>query len=125
MFTLTIRLLIASAFGLAWPVALYAAPAPARLAPADIQKTFFNGQTFTSATPSNIQFRMTFTDDGKVVREPVGKSGVKGEGTWKLDKDGFCTTWKNSKPNCFVVVATGDNKWSVMRGPAVVGVWSK
>ena len=66
-----------------------------------------------------------FTKDGKVVREPVGKSGVKGDGTWKLDKDGFCTTWKNSKPNCFIVMATGDNKWSVMKGPAVVGVWSK
>jgi hypothetical protein len=125
MFTLTKRLLIASMFGLVWPVALRAAPAPARLAPVDIQKTFFNGQPFTSATPSNITFKMTFSENGTVLREPTGKSGVKGEGTWKLDKDGFCTTWKNSKPNCFVVVATGDNKWSVMKGPAVVGVWSK
>lgn len=102
-----------------------AAPAVARLAPGDIQKTFFNGQEFTASTPSNIQFKMVFKADGKVTREPVGKSGVKGDGTWKLDKDGFCTTWKNSKPNCFVLVATGDNKWSVMKGSAVVAVWSK
>ena len=99
------RTLIAC-FGLIGIAAANAAPAPTRLAPADIQKTFFNGQSFTSSTPSNIQFKMTFSDNGKVVREPVGKSGVKGEGTWTLDKDGFCTTWKNSKPNCFVVVAT-------------------
>ena len=69
------RTLIAC-FGLIGIAAANAAPAPTRLAPADIQKTFFNGQTFTSSTPSNIQFKMTFTEDGKVVREPVGKSGV-------------------------------------------------
>ena len=118
--TLCLVLLLAGATS-AW-----AAPAAVtRLAPDDIQKGFFNGQTFTSATPSNIKFKMTFTADGKVVREPVGKSGVKGEGTWKLDKDGFCTTWKHAKPNCFVVLANGDNKWSVMKGPAVIAVWSK
>jgi hypothetical protein len=102
-----------------------AAPAPARLAPADIHKSFFNGEAFTAATPNGIAFKMVFMPNGKVTREPVGKAGVKGDGTWKLDKEGFCTTWKGSKPNCFVVVATGDNKWSVMKGPALVAVWSK
>ena len=125
MFTLTKRGLIAGFSGLMSVTAANAAPAPAKLTPADIQKTFFNGTAFTSSTPSNIAFKMTFSENGKVVREPVGKSGVKGEGTWKLDKDGFCTTWKNSKPNCFIVMSTGDNKWSVMKGPAIVGVWSK
>ena len=27
---------------------------------------------------------MVFTADGKMTREPLGKTGVKGEGTWKL-----------------------------------------
>jgi len=102
-----------------------AAPAPARMPPADIQKSFFNGQPFTAATPAGITYKMVFTADGKVTREPVGKAGVKGDGTWRLDKDGFCTAWKGSKPNCFVLISTGDNKWSVMKGPAVVAVWSK
>jgi hypothetical protein len=102
-----------------------AAPAPARLKPADIQKSFFNGEQFTAATPGGIAFKMVFMPNGKVTRDPVGKSGVRGEGTWKLDKEGFCTTWKGSKPNCFVVVNTDDNKWSVMKGSAVVAVWSK
>jgi hypothetical protein len=102
-----------------------AAPAPARLAPADIQKSFFNGEPFTAATPNGIAYKMVFLANGKVTRDPVGKAGVKGEGTWKLDKNGFCTTWKNSKPNCFVLVATGDKKWSVMKGTGVVAVWSK
>ncbi len=99
--------------------------AAGRLAPSDIQANFFNGQPFTASTPSNVKFKMVFTPDGKVTREPLGKAGVKGEGTWKLDKDGFCTTWKGSKPNCFIVSATGENKWSVMKGPTVMAVWNK
>ena len=99
--------------------------AAGRLAPNEIQATFFNGQPFTSSTPSNIKFKMVFTPDGKVLRQPVGNAGLKGEGTWKLDKDGFCTTWKGSKPNCFIVSATGENKWAVMKGPTTMAVWSK
>ena len=95
------------------------------LAPNEIQSTFFTGQPFTSSTPSNVKFKMVFTADGKMTREPVGKAGVKDTGTWKLDKTGFCTTWKGSKPNCFVIVTTGENKWSVMKGSAVIAVWSK
>ncbi len=45
---------------------------------------------------------MTFTADGKMKRQPIG-SGNKGEGTWKLSKDGFCSTWKGAKDNCFTV----------------------
>ncbi len=99
--------------------------AAAPLAPADIQTTFFNGQPFTSSTPQNIKYTMVFTADGKMTRAPLGKAGVKGEGTWKLSKDGFCTTWKNSAANCFNLVASGDNKWSVMKGTAAIGTWSK
>ena len=99
--------------------------AATKLAPADIQKNFFNGEAFTASTPSNIKFKMVFRPDGKVTREPVGKSGVKGEGTWTLSKDGFCTTWKGSKSNCFSLVARSDKEWSVMKGSAAVGTWTK
>jgi hypothetical protein len=102
-----------------------AAPA-AKLAPNDIQTTFFNGQPFTSSTPQNIKYTMVFTADGKMTRAPLGKAGVKGEGTWTLSKDGFCTTWKNSTTaNCFALVPSGDSKWSVMKGTASIGTWSK
>ena len=53
-----------------------AAPAP-RLAPADIQKTFFNGQPFTADDAKEHQIQMSFTADGKMTREPAGKAGVK------------------------------------------------
>ncbi len=101
------------------------ADAATRLSPQEIQATFFNGQPFTSATPSKIKFRMVFTADGKMIREPVGKSGTKGQGTWTLNKDGFCTTWVGSKAGCYTLVSSGPNKWSVMRGPAPVAEWSK
>ena len=58
---------------------------------------------------------MTFTADGKMKRVPVG-TGASGEGTWKLSKDGFCTTWEGAKASCFTVVSAGDNKWSVLQG---------
>jgi len=96
-----------------------------KLTPNEIQAQFFNGQPFTSATPSNIRFKVLFMPDGKMAREPVGTAGVKGTGTWSLSKEGFCTTWKGSKANCFTLVSAGDNKWSVMKGPALVGTWSK
>jgi hypothetical protein len=106
-----------SATGLAAPAGL--------VAPADIQTTFFDGKPFTSSTPQNIKYTMMFSADGKMSREPQGKTGVKGEGTWKLSKDGFCTTWKNSPANCFTLVSAGDNKWSVLKGNAIIGTWSK
>ena len=98
---------------------------PARLPPSEIQTTFFNGQPFTASTLSNVKYKMTFLADGKMKREPIG-SGNKGEGTWKLSKDGFCTTWGGATmANCFTLVNAGANKWSVMKGAAPVAVWSK
>ena len=102
-----------------------AAAQPAKLPPSDIQTTFFNGQPFTASTLSNVKYKMTFMADGKMKREPIG-SGNKGEGTWKLSKDGFCTTWGGSTmANCFTLVNAGANKWSVMKGSTIQAIWTK
>ena len=109
-------------------VIVCAAIAPAcaaTLSPTEIQSTFFTGQPFTSATPSNVKFKMVFTADGKMTREPIASAGAKGEGTWKLSKEGFCTTWKGSKARCFRIQPAGENKWSVMQGSTVVATWTK
>jgi hypothetical protein len=109
-------------------VAVFVAIAPAIaavLGPSEIQATFFTGQPFTASATSG-KFKMVFTADGKMTREPVAKTGgVKGEGTWKLTKDGFCTTWKGSTANCFRIQTAGDNKWSVMKGTTAIGTWTK
>jgi hypothetical protein len=114
---------IASSLIFVWAAAAMAAPL-ARLTPAEIQSAFFNGQPFTASTPANVRFKMTFTADGKMKRVPVG-TGSRGEGTWKLSKDGFCSAWKGAKDNCFTVVSAGDNKWSVLKGSAIMATWSK
>src|SRR5262249_52709752 len=98
--------------------------AAGKLTPSEIQATFFNGQPFTAATPQGIRYKMVFTADGKMTREPVGKSGAKSEGTWKLSKDGYCTTWKNDRQGCFAVLNTSDNKWSIMKGTTAVATWT-
>jgi hypothetical protein len=116
-----------SALGVLFAVfatSVFAAQPVAKLSPSDIQAAFFNGQPFTASTPSNLRFKMTFTADGKMKRQPIG-GGSKGEGTWKLSKDGFCTAWKGAADNCFTVVSAGDNKWSVLKGSTIMATWSK
>jgi hypothetical protein len=93
--------------------------------PSDIQATFFNGQPFTASTPSGTKFKMIFMPDGTMTREPRGKSGKKSSGTWKLDTAGFCTTWKQAESNCYTIIPSGKNKWSVQKGSSIVAVWAK
>jgi hypothetical protein len=99
------------------------------MAPSEIQATFFNGQPFTASTPGGAKFRMTFTPDGKMTREPLAESGRENSGTWKLNAKGFCTTWQHAKPNCFTVIPKGENSWSVQTIATTiattVAVWSK
>jgi len=99
------------------------------MSPADIKTTFFNGQPFTAAAPSGAKFKMTFTPDGKMTREPLAQSGNKSSGTWKLDAKGFCTTWQRAKPNCYTVLPDGENKWLIKKIATTiettVAVWSK
>ncbi len=99
------------------------------MAPNDIRATFFTGEPFTAVTLSGTKFKMTFTLDGKMTREPVEQPGDKNAGTWKLNAKGFCTTWAHSKPNCFTIVPSGENKWSVQKVATTiaitVAVWSK
>ena len=91
----------------------------------EIKSEFFDGKPFTAATTSGTKFKMTFTTDGKVVREPQDKAGQKGEGSWKLSKDGFCTTWQGNTATCYTLVNVEKNKWSVVKGATTVAVWSK
>ena len=102
-----------------------AAFAAQKLTPKEIQTEFFDGKTFTAATTSGTKFKMTFTADGKVTREPQDKSGQKGEGSWKLSKEGFCTTWQGKAATCYTLVNVEKNKWSVVKGATTVAVWSK
>ena len=102
-----------------------AAPAATKLSPDEIKATFFNGQPFTASTPSNVKFKMTFTADGKMKRQPAGGGKKGGEGTWKLSNDGFCRTWKGAKEECFTIVSAGANQWSVLKGSGIVATWSK
>ncbi|MBI4274695.1 MAG: hypothetical protein HY659_08355 [Rhizobiales bacterium] len=113
--------------GVAGVMAAGIAPAQAAgpLSPTEIQETFFNGKPFTAATPAKVKFKMVYAPDGKVTREPIGKGGVKGEGTWTLNKEGFCTSWKSGKPNCFRLLTSGNNRWSVMQGATVIAIWTK
>jgi hypothetical protein len=49
--------------------------------PSDIQATFFNRRPFTASTPDGTRFKMTFTPDGQMIREPLAHTGYKNNGT--------------------------------------------
>ena len=102
-----------------------AASAAQKLTPKEIQTEFLDGKPFTAATTSGTKFKMTFATDGKVTREPQDKAGQKGEGTWKLSKEGFCTSWREKSSTCYTLVNVDKNKWSVVKGATTVAVWSK
>jgi hypothetical protein len=99
------------------------------MAPNEIKATFFTGQPFTALSLSGAKFKMIFTPDGKMTREPLERSGNGSTGTWKLSATGFCTAWSHGKPNCFTVVPSGENKWSIQKIATTiattVAVWSK
>jgi hypothetical protein len=126
------RYAAAAAALLASTSVLLAAPV-GRLAPKDVETTFFNGKPFTASTPSNVRFKMVFKPDGTMTRESLGKAGAKSkvkaggitEGTWKLSQDGFCSTWKSARENCYRVHENGSNKWAIVSGSQAVAYWSK
>ena len=123
VFQFSLLIFVAMIFG------AHAVSAAEPMAPADIRTTFFNGQPFTATSPSGTKFTMIFTPGGKMTREPVERSGSKSAGTWKLNAKGFCTAWGHAAANCFTVVPSGENKWSVQRTATTiattVAVWSK
>jgi hypothetical protein len=106
-----------------------AALAAEPMAPNDIKATFFTGQPFTAASPSGAKFKMTFTPDGKMTREPLEQSGKASAGTWRLSAKGFCTAWGHAKASCFTIIPSGENKWSVQKVATTiattVAIWSK
>src|SRR5580700_5685794 len=99
------------------------------MAPNDIKATFFNGQPFNAASPSGTKFKMTFTPDGKMTRQPLAQSGKTNIGIWKLNAKGFCTSWERAGSNCFSIVPSGENKWLVQKAgttiTTTIAVWSK
>lgn len=90
----------------------------------DEWKKFLSGQPFIATTSSNLQFRMTLTPNGKMLRDPIGTGGSKGEGTWNLSGNELCTAWAGTKPNCFVVRKKDEHNWSLMRGSTEAAVWT-
>jgi hypothetical protein len=96
-------------------VAVLALTAPAfaaALTPNEIQMTFFNGQPFT-ASATNIKYKMIFSADGKMNREPIGGGGSKCEGTWKLTKEASAPPGKAPSPIAFASSppATTNGRW--------------
>ena len=96
-----------------------------------IKAMFFNGKPFVATSTTRQRFTMVFTPDGKATREPIKKQGEpteKAEGTWKVVKEGFCTSWKaGTAGTCYRLVpnTSAENRWSVMKGAVTIASWIK
>lgn len=110
---------------------LYAPAQSQALTGDQIKSSFFNGKPFVATSTTRQRFTMVFTPDGKATREPLKKAGEPTEktaGTWKVVKEGFCTSWKQGSPaTCYRLVpnTSDDTKWSVMKGAVTVASWTK
>ena len=110
---------------------LYAPAQSQALTGDQIKATFFNGKPFVATSTTRQRFTMVFTPDGKATREPLKKVGEHGEktaGTWKVVKEGFCSSCNQGSPaTCYRLVPNSldDAKWSVMKGAVTVASWTK
>ena len=110
---------------------LYSPAASQALTGDEIKSLFFNGKPFVASSTTRQRFTMVFTPDGKATREQLKKAGEPTEktaGTWKVVKEGFCTSWKQGSPaTCYRLVPNSldDAKWSVMKGAVTVASWTK
>ncbi len=99
------------------------------MAPSDIKATFFNGQSFTASTPGGTKFKMTFTSDGKMTREPFARSGSKDTGTWELMRRAFARPGNTRSPVASLSFrrarTNGQFKKSATTIAITVAVWSK
>ena len=103
-----------------------------------IKALFFTGKPFVASSPTRQRFTMVFTPDGKATRTPLAKAAAKGgekpepgektDGTWKVVKEGFCTSWKQgAQATCYRLVPNTsiENRWSVMKGATTVASWTR
>ena len=99
------------------------------MAPADIPAAFLNGQPFVAAALAGNKFKMTFTPDGKITREPLGQSGKPISGTLEAQCQGFLHELGTRTVQLFHSVPIGQNRWSVQKVATTISVsvatWSK
>ena len=98
------------------------------MAPDEIKSAFFTGQPFTAVSLSGAKFKMIFTPDGGTTCQSLTIRHCERRHR-KLSAKGFCTAWNKAKPNCFTIIPSGENKWSVQKIATTiattVAVWSK
>ena len=108
------------------PTALFCFPlqamAAAALTPAEIQATFATGTPFSSTTTSGTAYSIVLKTDGTASRTPR-RSKTPITGTWRLSKDGYCSTWGKSAENCYRV-ERGAARYKVLdRSGSTVAYW--
>jgi hypothetical protein len=112
-------LLVAAVF--CFPLQALAAPLTP-MTPKEIQATFGTGTSFSSSTPTGTTYTIVLNSDGTASRTPR-RSKVAITGTWRVSKDGYCSTWAKSMEKCFKIEKDTDRYKVLDKSGTVAAYW--
>ncbi|HEY0292860.1 MAG TPA: hypothetical protein VGC51_11095 [Hansschlegelia sp.] len=102
-----------------------AAQAAELIGPQELKARWFDGRTIATKGPRGGASDFSFSPDGKIVRTG-GRAGSPGDGTWRLDEDGFCMTLGAAKrESCYLAVKQADGSLKVIRRSGGAFAWSR
>ncbi|MFC7052371.1 hypothetical protein ACFQI3_06680 [Hansschlegelia quercus] len=95
------------------------------IGPKELEAGWFDGRTISTTGPRGGKSQFVFAKDGKVTRTG-GRAGSSGDGTWRLDDDGFCMKLGQAKrESCYLAMKDGDGALKVIRRSGGAFTWTR
>ncbi|MFC3692730.1 hypothetical protein [Chenggangzhangella methanolivorans] len=118
------RRLAAAAAVFGFGICGQAAMAMELVSPQSLKRDWLDGRAVTTVGPRGGKSELTFRNDGTLVRTG-GRAGAAGEGSWRLDDEGFCMTLGQAKrESCYVAIRGEGGAIRVMRRTGAF-VWTR
>ncbi|MET0313650.1 MAG: hypothetical protein ABW275_04595 [Hansschlegelia sp.] len=93
--------------------------------PQELQSRWFDGKSIATVGPRGGKSDLAFSRDGKIQRTG-GRAGSPGDGTWRLDDDGFCMKLGQAKQeSCYLALRQQDGSLRVMRRSGGAFAWTR
>jgi hypothetical protein len=93
---------------------------------------FLNGVPFVAvlSTESSragygaLKFRMIFSPNGTMTREPIS-GGHSGQGTWRMLGNDICMAWKGASEYCYSFQKVAESRVEILRDSTTQAVWMR
>lgn len=101
-----------------------AAAAAEIVAPAELKAAWLDGRAVKTEGPRGGKSEFVFRPDGTLTRTGA-RAGSAGEGSWRMDDEGFCMTLRTAKrESCYVAIRAEGGAIRVMRRSGAF-VWTR